>query len=198
MTEEEIIQALQTDLAQYRLKPVVKRKQSHLHVLLSRPEDVAVDYAFLTKQVCTRIRSLRLQEITQITIYGRVSGQKAYEWEETRQLTAEETLFFDRAKLEDYFRELDMAQPEDDPPTEVYQPKASSIPEPNPRFAEMDELTIVAPNGTVDQSGGEIPVQEEAMPTSYQTGPFSKPMIKVLAGVGAAVLVLVIALVFLL
>lgn len=189
MTEAEITQALQTDLEPYRLKAIVKQKQSHLHVLLSRPEEVPVDYPLLTKQVCTRLRTLQPAGVSQITIYGRVSGQKEYEWEETRQLMAEETLVFDSSKMEDYLKELEISHlEEDEPPTEVYQPRASAPVDP-------DEATLVAPNTTIDQLRGEPSIPEPPTPQSA-SGPLSPGQIKILAGAGAAVLVLLIALVF--
>ncbi len=192
MTEAEIAQALQTDLEPYRLKAIVKQKQSHLHVLLSRPEEVTADYPLLTKQVCTRLRALQPAGVSQITIYGRVSGQKEYEWEATRQLMAEETLVFDSSKMEDYLKELAMSQAEDEPPTEVYQPRASSPP------IDPDEATLVAPNTTIEQLLGESATSEEPLTPQSTSGPLSPSQIKILVGAGAAVLVLLIALVFVL
>lgn len=193
MTEAEIIQALQLVLEPYRLKAIVKQKQSHLHVLLSRPGEVTVDYGLLTKQVCTRLRTLQLPGVNLITVYGRISGQKEYEWEETRQLMAEETLVFDSSKMEAYLKELEMSQPEEDePPTEVYEPKASTMS--NPSFpADQDEVTLVAPNMTIDQLRDEVSEFSEPTPPSRSL-PFSPGQIKVIAGVVAAGVVLVITL----
>lgn len=196
MTEAEIAQALQTDLEPYRLKAIVKQKQSHLHVLLSRSGEVPVDYGLLTKQVCTRLRTLQPQGVDLITVYGRVTGQKDYEWEDTRQLTAEETLVFDSSKMEDYLKELEMAAPEDEPPTEVYQPKAASVPFSSTPI-DPEEVTLVAPNMTLDQLQHESAEGESSAPRPG-LGPLSAGQVKLLAAVGAAIVVLLIALLFLL
>ncbi len=74
MTEAEIAQALQARLA-VPVKIAVKRRQAHLHVLLSRSPQTQLNYPHLTQQVQAELEALGLLGLKQVTVYGRASGQ---------------------------------------------------------------------------------------------------------------------------
>ncbi|MEN9223457.1 MAG: hypothetical protein Q6M04_13570 [Thermostichus sp. BF3_bins_97] len=85
MTEAEIAQALQARLVA-PVKIAVKRRQGHLHVLLSRPSQAQLNYPHLTDQVQAELKVLAISGLEQVTVYGRESGHSEYEWEKTDSL----------------------------------------------------------------------------------------------------------------
>ncbi len=85
MTEAEIAQALQARLVA-PVKVAVKRRQGHLHILLSRASQAQLDYPHLTDQVQAELKALALSGLEQVTVYGRESGHSEYEWEQTGSL----------------------------------------------------------------------------------------------------------------
>jgi hypothetical protein len=156
MSEAEITQLLQANLAQYRIKVVVRQRQDHLHILLTRPSGPPPNYAGLSSQVRNRLLGLSLDPISEVTLYGREAGsqrQEKYEWQQTyafdpeEQESLNETASWDESQIQSYFAgtdrdgptivspkppELDLPYedmedyPEDDAPTELYGTVSSS------------------------------------------------------------------------
>ncbi|MDX2272108.1 MAG: hypothetical protein NW237_09195 [Cyanobacteriota bacterium] len=205
MTETEITQVLQKDLSGFSIKPAVKQRQKHLHVLLIRPDGSQVDYPGLTQRVQTSLQSLPLTAVERVTVYGRLVGGKDYEWENSFNLGGsrgdggESTVFYDDRTLA-YGNRFDGGQTlmadDDDSPTQVYQPSM-----PMSRGVDPSDHTLVAPDPQRPAPGISIPqVVQPEVPSrsgnrSSKGGRNQQMMIMIGVGIAAAVLVLVLFLV---
>lgn len=81
MDEASIISALQADLQDYKIKTQIRRKESQLHILLTRADGDDVDYAVLYDIVKHRIDKLPIEGSDSLTVYGRLAGAKHPEWQ---------------------------------------------------------------------------------------------------------------------
>jgi hypothetical protein len=83
MDEANIVSALQTDLQDYKIKPQIRRKESQLHVLITRSEGDDLDYATLYDIVKNRIDKLSIEGADNLIMYGRLAGAKKPEWQKS-------------------------------------------------------------------------------------------------------------------
>lgn len=175
MMEQELTQSLQPLLKSLQVKFAVKVKQGHMHILLSRSASKAVDYPVVTQALQRKIQELGLTSVGMkgVTVYGRVAGEKQWEWEKTFELDPQATLVY-RAPSKD--EEDD----EDDLPTEIYQGGSRS------------DATLVAPYNKPSRKT-KATVLEQSI-SSRQPSP-NKSLIMTLAGLGGAAVVLVILLI---
>ncbi len=81
MNEASIVNALQEDLQNYKVKTQIRRKESQLHVLISRAEGDDVDYASLYDIVKRCIDKLPIEGADSLVVYGRLAGAKHPEWQ---------------------------------------------------------------------------------------------------------------------
>lgn len=89
--EDDLInQVLKQDLALLQVKTLVRRKQDHLHILLTRPEDLTVNYSAVMRLIREDLRMLRPSGISGITVYGRIQEQSGFEWQVTSRLEEED------------------------------------------------------------------------------------------------------------
>ncbi|NJO85880.1 MAG: hypothetical protein HC818_04050 [Synechococcaceae cyanobacterium RM1_1_27] len=120
MSEAEITQLLQANLAQYRIKVVVRQRQDHLHILLTRPPGPAPNYDGLSGQVRNRLLGLSLDSISTVTLYGREAGsqrQEKYEWEQSYEFDPQkpeslsETAAWDKTQVQSFSASTDRDGP---------------------------------------------------------------------------------------
>ncbi len=83
MDETNIVNALQADLQDYKIKPQIRRKESQLHVLITRSEGDDLDYATLYDIVKNRIDKLSIEGADNLVMYGRLAGAKQPEWQKS-------------------------------------------------------------------------------------------------------------------
>ena len=83
MDEASIVSALQSDLQDYKIKPQIRRKESQLHVLITRAEGDDLDYATLYDIVKNRIDKLSIEGADNLIMYGRLAGAKQPEWQKS-------------------------------------------------------------------------------------------------------------------
>jgi len=83
MDEASIVSALQADLQDYKIKPQIRRKDSQLHVLITRAEGDDLDYATLYDIVKNRIDKLSIEGADNLVMYGRLAGAKQPEWQKS-------------------------------------------------------------------------------------------------------------------
>ena len=81
MDDDIIVSALQEDLQNYKVKIQIRRKESQLHVLLTRAEGDDLDYASLYDIVKRRINQMPISWADSLVVYGRLSGAKHPEWQ---------------------------------------------------------------------------------------------------------------------
>jgi hypothetical protein len=87
MDEANIVNALQADLQDYKIKPQIRRKDSQLHVLITRAEGDDLDYATLYDIVKNRIDKLSIEGADNLVMYGRLAGAKQPEWQKSAVLS---------------------------------------------------------------------------------------------------------------
>ncbi len=128
MTESELTQILQERLSYCKAKVVVRQRGPHLHILLTRPDTVTLNYPVVSNDIHNHLRSLTISDIDEFTVYGRISGQRTnYEWQQTYTLAVEEEESYPTMMApyddDDPIRELEqMEDIEDEKPTELYYP----------------------------------------------------------------------------
>ncbi|GBO51606.1 hypothetical protein APA_847 [Pseudanabaena sp. lw0831] len=83
MDEASIVNAIEADLQNYKVKTQIRRKESQLHVLITRADGDDVDYASLYDIVKRRIDKLPIEGADSLVVYGRLSGAKHPEWHKT-------------------------------------------------------------------------------------------------------------------
>lgn len=83
MDEASIVSAIEADLQNYKVKTQIRRKESQLHVLITRADGDDVDYASLYDIVKRRIDKLPIEGADSLVVYGRLSGAKHPEWHKT-------------------------------------------------------------------------------------------------------------------
>jgi len=83
MDEANIVSALQADLQKYKVKPQIRRKESQLHVLITRSERDNLDYDSLYDIVKRRIDKMVIEGVNSFILYGRLAGAKHPEWQKT-------------------------------------------------------------------------------------------------------------------
>lgn len=85
--EDELInQVLKHDLALLQVKTLVRRKHDHLHILLTRSQEISVNYAAVMRLIRDDLRRLKPSGISGITVYGRKQDHTGYEWQVTSRL----------------------------------------------------------------------------------------------------------------
>jgi hypothetical protein len=174
MMEQELTQSLQPLFKSLQVKFAVKVKQGHMHILLSRSASKSIDYPMVTQSLQRKIQELGLTSVGMkgVTVYGRVAGEKQWEWERTFELDPQATLVY-RAPSSPNEDE------EDELPTEIYQGGSRS------------DATLVAPYNK--------PLSRKAtvleQPVSPRQSGSNKSLIMTLAGLGGAAVVLVILLI---
>jgi hypothetical protein len=86
MDEASIVTAIEADLQNYKVKTQIRRKESQLHVLITRADGDDVDYASLYDIVKRRIDKLPIEGVDSLVVYGRLSGAKHPEWHKTAEI----------------------------------------------------------------------------------------------------------------
>ena len=86
MDEASIVNAIEADLQNYKVKTQIRRKESQLHVLITRADGDDVDYASLYDIVKRRIDKLPIEGADSLVVYGRISGAKHPEWHKTAEI----------------------------------------------------------------------------------------------------------------
>ncbi|WP_190402519.1 hypothetical protein [Pseudanabaena mucicola] len=81
MDEASIIKALRADLQDYKIKTQVRRKESQLHVLVTRNDGDDLDYAAIYNIVKNRIANLSIEGVDSLTVYGKLTGANHPEWQ---------------------------------------------------------------------------------------------------------------------
>ncbi len=81
MDEASIVSAIQADLQNYKVKTQIRRKESQLHVLISRADGDEIDYASLYNIVKSRVDKLGIEWASSLVLYGRIAGAKHPEWQ---------------------------------------------------------------------------------------------------------------------
>jgi len=103
MDEASIVNAIQADLQNYKVKTQIRRKESQLHVLITRADGDDVDYASLYDIVKRRIDKLPIEGADNLVVYGRLSGAKHPEWQRTAEIKPPLPLIeLDLDELEDF------------------------------------------------------------------------------------------------
>ncbi len=103
MDEDSIVSALQADLQNYKVKTQIRRKESQLHVLISRAEGDDLDYASLYDIVKRRIDKLPVEGVDSLVVYGRIAGAKHPEWQKQADIAPPLPLIeLDLDELEDF------------------------------------------------------------------------------------------------
>ena len=117
MDDDIIVSALQEDFQNYKVKIQIRRKQSQLHVLLTRAEGDDLDYASLYDIVKRRINQMPISWADSLVVYGRLSGAKHPEWQKVVDIKPPLPLIeLDLDELEDFgepegFGEIDRRIP---------------------------------------------------------------------------------------
>lgn len=102
MDEASILSAIQADLQNYKVKTQIRRKESQLHVLITRAEGDKIDYASLYDIVKSRIDKMAIEGASSFVLYGRLAGAKHPEWQKTGDIKPPLPLIeFDLEDLED-------------------------------------------------------------------------------------------------
>lgn len=83
MDEASIVSALQADLQNYKVKTQIRRKESQLHVLITRSKRDDLDYESLYDIVKRRIDKMEIEGANSFILYGRLAGAKHPEWQKT-------------------------------------------------------------------------------------------------------------------
>lgn len=83
MDEASIVNVLREDLQDYKIKTQIRRKDSQIHVLITRDEGDDLDYAHLYDIVKSRIDKLSIEWADCLVMYGRLSGAKQAEWQKS-------------------------------------------------------------------------------------------------------------------
>ncbi len=99
MDEASIVSTLQENLQDYKVKVQVRRKESQMHILLTREDGDDLDYALLYDIVKNRIDKLSIEWASSFIVYGRLSGTKQPEWQ--REATIKPTLPLIELDLDD-------------------------------------------------------------------------------------------------
>ena len=86
MDEASIISAIQADLQNYKVKTQIRRKESQLHILLTRSDGDDLDYASLYDIVKRRIDKLTIEGADSLVVYGRLAGAKHPEWQKKAEI----------------------------------------------------------------------------------------------------------------
>jgi hypothetical protein len=86
MDEASIVNAIEADLQNYKVKTQIRRKKSQLHVLITRADGDDVDYASLYDIVKRRVDKLPIEGADSLVVYGRLSGAKHPEWHKTAEI----------------------------------------------------------------------------------------------------------------
>jgi len=103
MDEANIVNAIQADLQNYKVKTQIRRKESQLHVLITRADGDDVDYESLYDIVKRRIDKLPIEGADSLVVYGRLSGAKHPEWHKTAEIKPPLPLIeLDLDELEDF------------------------------------------------------------------------------------------------
>ncbi len=113
MDDANIVSALQEDLQNYKVKIQIRRKESQLHVLITRTDGDDLDYASLYDIVKRRIDQMPIAWADSLIMYGRLSGAKHPEWQRVVDIRPPLPLIeLDLDELEEFgelegFREID-------------------------------------------------------------------------------------------
>jgi len=103
MDEASIVNAIEADLQNYKVKTQIRRKESQLHVLITRADGDDVDYASLYDIVKRCIDKLPIEGADSLVVYGRLSGAKHPEWHKTVEIKPPLPLIeLDLEELEDF------------------------------------------------------------------------------------------------
>lgn len=80
MTEVEIGELLESDLAAYNLVVQVTQQDEYLLITLNRPADSNLCYTALTEAITAQIKTLQLPGIHTLVVYSRVLGEYDVDW----------------------------------------------------------------------------------------------------------------------
>ena len=80
MTEDEIAETLESELAAYNLVVQVAQQGEVLLITLNRPVDSNLYYTALTEVITARIKTLKLPGIRTLLLYSRVLGEYDIDW----------------------------------------------------------------------------------------------------------------------
>lgn len=107
MDEASIISAIQEALKDYKVKTQIRRKDSQLHVLVTRDGNDEFDYTSLYSIVKRRIDELAIAGVRELVVYGRLAGAKHPEWQKSAEIKPPLPLIeLDLDELEDLSEEL--------------------------------------------------------------------------------------------
>ncbi len=192
MTEDQLTEVLQANLAQYRIKVVVRHRQDHLHVLLTRPPGPFPNYQVLATQIRGRLMGVSPAGVSAVTLYGREAGSQdsnKYEWQESYPFDPNEkerlleTMSIDEAQIQAFLETNEVMLPEtfaaeEEVPTELYGPGGAPPPQ---------------GSGSTGEYYSKVTVQEQ-IPGQKEGSSLSKSFVALLVAVGGAVAVLAIVL----
>ncbi|AFY68694.1 Ankyrin [Thalassoporum mexicanum PCC 7367] len=83
MTEAELAEYFQTHLGHERLYVQATFTDRHLAVIFNRTADLDLDYGQQKKDVIAHVKKLRLKQLEEIKLCGRIWGEHELEWETT-------------------------------------------------------------------------------------------------------------------
>ena len=86
MDESSIVSVLQEDLQNYKVKTQIRRKESQLHVLITRAEGDDLDYGAIYDIVKRRLDTLTIGGVDSLIVYGRLAGARNPEWQKTGEI----------------------------------------------------------------------------------------------------------------
>lgn len=86
MDDSSIVSVLQEDLQNYKVKTQIRRKESQLHVLITRAEGDDLDYGAIYDIVKRRIDTLTIDGADSLIVYGRLAGARYPEWQKTGEI----------------------------------------------------------------------------------------------------------------
>lgn len=86
MDESSIVSVLQEDLQNYKVKTQLRRKESQLHVLITRAEGDDLDYGAIYDIVKRRFDTLTIEGVDSLIVYGRLAGARNPEWQKTGEI----------------------------------------------------------------------------------------------------------------
>ncbi|PZU94208.1 MAG: hypothetical protein DCE90_15195 [Pseudanabaena sp.] len=107
MDEASIVSALQDDLKDYKVKTQIRRRDSQLHVLVTRDENAEFDYNSLYSIVKRRVDELAIAGARELVVYGRLAGARHPEWQKSAEIKPPLPLIeLDLEELEEIGKEL--------------------------------------------------------------------------------------------
>lgn len=173
MDEASIVSALQSNLQDYKVKTQIRRKESQLHVLITRDDDDELDYSSLYSIVKRCIDELAIAGARDLVVYGRLAGAKHPEWQKSAEIKPPLPLIeLDLDDLEDIGEISSLTFPVNSDETELQDSNLSSshddeynsfktsiendLKDSTKDFISHDDLTVSEDDHLVDLYRGEL------------------------------------------